>query len=123
MLNGVGQVVHRTGNERVTCCVIDPQAQPPGGAERIGTERGKQSRSHVDLFLSKSMRGRILTMPKVSVEVLNEVNDALRRYEAEVEDSLLRRSTKDTYLLHARHFVRWLDNDFESGASLRDYET
>ena len=69
------------------------------------------------------MRGRIQTMPKVSVEVLNEVKDALRRYEAEVEDSLLRRSTKDTYLLHARHFVRWLDNDFEPGASLRDYET
>ena len=62
-------------------------------------------------------------MPKVSVEDLKEVKDALRRYEAEVDDSLLRRSTKDTCLLHARHFVRWLDNDFEPGASLRDYET
>ena len=58
-------------------------------------------------------------MPKVSAEVLNVVKDALSRYETEVEDSPLRSDTKDTYLLHARHFVRWLDDDFEPGARLR----
>lgn len=58
-------------------------------------------------------------MAKVSIEVLNAVQDALERYETEVEDSPLRRSAKDTYVLHARHFVRWLEDDFEPGASLK----
>lgn len=59
-------------------------------------------------------------MPRVSVDVLNAVKDALGRYESEVEDSPLRRNAKDTYILHARHFVRWLDGDFEPGARLRE---
>ena len=32
---------------------------------------------------------------------------------------MLTRSSKDTYLLHARHFVRWLKDDFKPGANVR----
>ena len=58
-------------------------------------------------------------MPRVSAEVLNVVKDALSRYETEIEDAPLTRNTKDTYILHARYFVRWLDDDFKPGARLR----
>ena len=58
-------------------------------------------------------------MPKVSPEILKAVQDALDRYEREVEDTPLATSAQNTYLLHARHFVRWLDDDFEPGATLK----
>ena len=58
-------------------------------------------------------------MPKVSPEILKAVQDALDRYEREVEDTPLTTSAKNTYLLHARNFVRWLEDDFEPGATLK----
>ena len=58
-------------------------------------------------------------MPKVSDEVLRAVQDALERYEAEVSDTLMASNTKKTYVLHAEHFVRWLGDDFELGATLK----
>ena len=57
-------------------------------------------------------------MPKINDDALRQVQAALDRYGAEVNESLLARTTKDTYLLHARNFVRWLDDDFEPGATL-----
>ena len=58
-------------------------------------------------------------MPKITRDVLRQVQDALEQYEEEVEASSMTRSTKDTYLRHAWHFVRWLDDDFVPGATLR----
>ena len=57
-------------------------------------------------------------MPKVSSLTLQEVQEALRRYEETVEASSLRLSSKNTYLLHARQFVRWLADDFEPGETV-----
>ncbi len=58
-------------------------------------------------------------MAKVGKEVLVAVQDALEQYEQEVQDAeesgFLTEQTKKTYLLHAKHFVRWLDDDFEPG--------
>jgi hypothetical protein len=54
-------------------------------------------------------------MPKVSLEALREVQQALERYEAEVEATNLTEDSKQTYLGHTRHFVRWLNDDFIPG--------
>lgn len=58
-------------------------------------------------------------MPKVSHDILQRVRAALERYQAEVDAAPLTRSTKHTYILHAEHFVRWLDDDFEPGIQKR----
>jgi hypothetical protein len=56
---------------------------------------------------------------KVRPEILHEVELALESYEVEVERSALLPSAKQTYLVHARHFVRWLNDDFDPGDHLR----
>lgn len=58
-------------------------------------------------------------MPKVSLPALKEVQDAFEQYQEEVEKSPLKLSAKNTYLLHARQFVRWLDDNFTPGATVR----
>ena len=66
-------------------------------------------------------------MPKVNTEVLKSVQEALERYKETVSDTALSPCyppaldsprSKETYLLHAEHFVRWLADDFEPGATL-----
>jgi hypothetical protein len=57
-------------------------------------------------------------MSQVRPDVLRDVEDALKRYTLEVEQSKMAPSTKRTYLLHARNFVRWLRDDFEPGKSM-----
>ena len=57
-------------------------------------------------------------MPKVNTEVLKSVQEALERYKETVSDTALSPRSKETYLLHAEHFVRWLGDDFEPGATL-----
>ena len=57
-------------------------------------------------------------MPQIGPESLKAVQEALERYVRIVEASRLRRLTKDTYILHARNFVRWLDDGFEPGSRL-----
>lgn len=53
---------------------------------------------------------------KVSQSALREVQEALKDYEREVQDSPnLGSETKRTYLRHAKTFVRWLDDDFAPG--------
>ena len=57
-------------------------------------------------------------MSKINPDALKEVQDALERYREEVEQSPLSLSAKNTYLLHARQFVRWLDDNFTPGATV-----
>lgn len=54
-------------------------------------------------------------MPKVSRETLREVQQALKRYETEVEATHLAGVSKQTYIVHTRHFVRWLNDAFTPG--------
>ena len=55
---------------------------------------------------------------RLETALVRRVEEALAEYEAEVTASRLKPSSKRTYLLHARHFVRWLGGDFEPGGSL-----
>ena len=58
-------------------------------------------------------------MPQVPPEVLRAVQVALELYVEVVEASDMTGSSKQTYIGHARQFVRWLDDDFEPGAHVR----
>ena len=58
-------------------------------------------------------------MPKISNDALRQVQEALDRYEEEVNGTTLASTSKATYILHSHHFVRWLDDDFEPGGTLR----
>ena len=57
-------------------------------------------------------------MPKVTMQALEQVQSALDRYVAEVENSELSPSSKVTYIDHAWQFVRWLDDDFQPGSNI-----
>ena len=57
-------------------------------------------------------------MPKINQDALRQVQEALDRYEKEVDATSLAPLSKKTYILHAWHFVRWLKDDFEPGATL-----
>lgn len=54
----------------------------------------------------------------MSSSALREVEEAFRRYEAEVEESNMTPESKKTYLLHSRNFIRWLRGDFRPGDRL-----
>ena len=58
-------------------------------------------------------------MAKIKKKHLKSVRIALREYEAEVKASGLSPTTKDTYILHATNFVRWLEDDFRPGGGQR----
>ena len=57
-------------------------------------------------------------MAKIGQQALKEVKIVLERYETEVKRSKLRPESKRTYLIHARHFVRWIEGDFTPGGTL-----
>ena len=57
-------------------------------------------------------------MAKISQDALRQVQAALENYITELKASKLTQSSKDTYLLHAEQFVRWLDDDFVPGGHL-----
>jgi len=57
-------------------------------------------------------------MAKIEPRALAAVKAALERYETEVKASKLRPKSQQTYLVHARHFVRWLEDDFTPGGTL-----
>ena len=61
-------------------------------------------------------------VPKISARALQEVEDAVTRYSNEVEASALTLNSKETYLLHAENFVRWLKDDFEPGKTKEQTE-
>lgn len=56
---------------------------------------------------------------RVSPSALQEIDRALRDYEAEVDASDLAESTKWTYKRHASTFVRWLHGKFKPGGNIR----
>ena len=53
---------------------------------------------------------------RVSQKALEEIEEALRLYEREVQAKDMTTSTKKTYLLHSTNFVRWRKGEFEPGA-------
>ena len=55
-------------------------------------------------------------MAKVSEDTLQQIQEALRCYEEEVDATRMMPKSKETYIRHARHFVRWLDDNFEPGS-------
>ena len=60
----------------------------------------------------KHMNKRLVDFDKILVDF---VKDALLEYEEQVEKTDLKRSAKDTYIVHAQQFVRWLDGEFTPG--------
>ena len=52
-------------------------------------------------------------------KLVDFVKDALCEYEQQIEGTALKPSTKDTYIGHAREFVRWLEGKFTPGSGLR----
>ena len=58
-------------------------------------------------------------MPIINDEALRLVKDALDQYETAVESTNCTEMTKRTYILHARNFVRWLNDDFDPGVNVR----
>lgn len=58
-------------------------------------------------------------MAEIGPQALAEVKAALEHYEIEVEESNLSKKSQRTYLLHARQFVRWIEDDFEPGGTLK----
>ena len=58
-------------------------------------------------------------MPKLDLDAMRQVQGALEHYEEEVAATEMTVESKRTYLLHANQFVRWLNDDFEPGATLR----
>ena len=61
-------------------------------------------------------------MARIGEDALRQVLDALEDYENIVNNTPLAPTSKSTYLLHANHFVRWLQDDFDPGASLIERE-
>ena len=57
--------------------------------------------------------------PKVLPAVLYGAETALAAYRFEVESSDLPESSKETYVLHAEQFVRWMAGDFRPGSALK----
>jgi hypothetical protein len=53
---------------------------------------------------------------EITARLLGLVNNPGQEYEQEVETANLARTTKNTYLLHANNFVRWLAGEFTPGA-------
>ena len=60
-------------------------------------------------------------MAKVSEECLDEMWSALARYKAEIDQSDLATSTKNTRYQEARFFVRWLDGNYVPGQGLPEH--
>lgn len=58
-------------------------------------------------------------MAQLTPEDLQLVKAALEQYRVEVYGSKLRPSTKQTFFLHAKNFVRWIEGDFEPGRTLK----
>lgn len=56
-------------------------------------------------------------MPNPSFDA--ELRRRLKEYERVVNQTELAETTKSTYLLHARNFVRWTRGDFDPGTTLR----
>ena len=58
-------------------------------------------------------------MPKINAEALTAVKGALSKYEDEINGTNLSPKSKETYIRRANNFVRWLEDDFEPGGTLK----
>ena len=58
-------------------------------------------------------------MPKVNQPTLDLIRSKFERYKNEVRNSPLREKTKVTYTRHVETFIRWLNDDFEPGGTLK----
>jgi hypothetical protein len=57
--------------------------------------------------------------PKVMPAVIFGAESALSAYRFEIESSDLSASSKETYLLHAEQFVRWMKGEFKPGSHVK----
>ena len=57
-------------------------------------------------------------MAGINPRALAEVKVALERYEIQVKAYKLQPNSQNTYLLHARNFIRWLEGNFTPGGTL-----
>jgi len=60
-----------------------------------------------------------MTAKEIDQEAFDQVVRAYRKYHEIVTSSEMTDSTKQTYLVHAENFFRWLANDFEPGLQAR----
>lgn len=58
-------------------------------------------------------------MPKVSPETLVEIKDAYSRYQLACVRSPLQSGAVDTYTRYVDMFIRWLEDSFEPGGTLK----
>ena len=59
-------------------------------------------------------------MPKINAEALKAVKGAFSKYEDEINGTNLSSNSKRTYIDRANNFVRWLEDDFEPGGTLKE---
>ena len=52
---------------------------------------------------------------RISASALAEIEQALEKYEKQIDAADIKIATKQTYLVHARNFVRWLRGDGLAG--------
>lgn len=57
-------------------------------------------------------------MVRIEPKALKAIIAALDDYKEETLKSKLQQTSKQTYLLHANNFVRWLEGDFTPGGTL-----
>ena len=57
-------------------------------------------------------------MPKIDPTTLAEVREAFEQYKEACETSKLRPKAVETYTRYVDMFIRWLDDQFEPGATL-----
>jgi hypothetical protein len=97
---------------------LNPEVQSPilaiVGRERQRTGHGSDSASL--LWQGKTKNWEVNRMLQIRADSLRDVEDALARYEAEVQSSHLAPTTKRTYVQHAASFVAWLKGEFEPGS-------
>ncbi len=58
-------------------------------------------------------------MPKVPPDTLAGIRSAFERYREECEQSPLKPRAVDTYTRYVNMFIRWLDDRFEPGGTLK----
>lgn len=66
--------------------------------------------------------GIVGDIPVARLRNISQLYDLLEEYAAHVNRSLLTESSQRDYIMFAELFVRWIDNDFEPGATLRNHQ-
>ena len=58
-------------------------------------------------------------MARIDQASLKAVLNDYEQYVNDVENSGLSEKSKSTYMIHAEHFIRWLEDHFEPGMNVR----